>query len=128
LHELDLTSFLKPVLSAASIRAEIPRVRAQGVWSIGLSNRRSTSNQPVFLLIFARTEAFSQRGELDFHQKLRAVDAFYRYLWNERNKGTTPFNEGPQSGANYVLQHILSAIDQIRHLKSRSIEQDILDY
>ena len=72
------------------------------------------------------TEA--QRGELDFHQKLRAVDTFYRYLWNERNKGTTPFNEGPQSGANYVLQHILSAIEQIRHLKSRSTEQDILDY
>jgi hypothetical protein len=59
LHELDLSAFLRPVLAAASIRMETPRPRCHGVWSIGLSNRRSTLNQPVFFLIFARREAFS---------------------------------------------------------------------
>jgi hypothetical protein len=59
LHELDLSAFLRPVLAAASIRMETPRLRRHGVWSIGLSKRRSTLNQPVFLLIFGRTEAFS---------------------------------------------------------------------
>lgn len=70
----------------------------------------------------------SEREELDFYQKLRAVDTFYRYLWDERKKVTTPFNEGPQSGADYVLQHILSAIELTRNSRARPSAQDILDF
>jgi hypothetical protein len=70
----------------------------------------------------------SERGELDFYQKLRAVDTFYRYLWNERKKVTTPFNEELQSGAAYVLQHILSAVELTRNSRAWSSTQDILDF
>jgi hypothetical protein len=31
----------------------------------------------------------SERGELDFHQKVRAVDTFYRYLCKERTLSKT---------------------------------------
>lgn len=58
LHELDLFGFLGPVLQAASIRAENPRARGRGAWSVGLSNRRSSLNQPVFLLVSSRAELF----------------------------------------------------------------------
>jgi hypothetical protein len=70
----------------------------------------------------------SQRGHLDFHQQLRAVDTFYRYLWTERNKTTTPFNEGPQSGADYVLKHILGALELTRSSRPRPAPEDILDF
>lgn len=58
LHDLDLAAFLKPILRASSIRAETPRVRDHGVWSVGLSNRRSSLNQPVFLLVFGLATRF----------------------------------------------------------------------
>jgi hypothetical protein len=70
----------------------------------------------------------SKRGELDWHQKLRAVDTFYRHLWNERQKATTPFNEGPQSGADYVLHHILGTIQLARNSRAQPSTQDILDF
>jgi hypothetical protein len=57
-RELDLDTFLTPILQAASIRAESVRPRGQGIWSVGLSNRRSSLNQPVFLLISMRSEVF----------------------------------------------------------------------
>ncbi len=63
IHELDLLALLKPVLRAASIRAEVPQIRSHGVWSVGLSNRRSSLNQPVFLLVFA--------GATGFHSAVR---------------------------------------------------------
>ena len=70
----------------------------------------------------------SERGELDFHQKVRAVDSLYRYLWNQRSESKTPFNEGPQSGADYVLGHIHSALELTRHpSRSRGTGEDILD-
>jgi hypothetical protein len=58
LQELDLAAFLAPVLNAASIRAETLQPRGHGVWSIGLSNRRSSLNRPVFLLVFAGAQGF----------------------------------------------------------------------
>jgi len=70
----------------------------------------------------------SQRGQLDFHQQLRAVDTFYRYLWAERHKAPTPFNEGPQSGADYVLKHILGALEITRSSRARPAREDILDF
>ncbi len=51
LHDLDLAGFLQPILQAASIRAEAPKPRGSGVWSLGLSGRRSSQHQPVFLVI-----------------------------------------------------------------------------
>jgi hypothetical protein len=58
LHELDLASFLQPILRAASIRHEQPKKRGFGTWSLGLSTRRSSMNQPAFLIIAHGTEIF----------------------------------------------------------------------
>jgi len=58
LHDLDLAAFLKPILRAASIRSEGPEKRGFGTWSLGLSNRRSSLNQPVFLIVVHAVEAF----------------------------------------------------------------------
>jgi hypothetical protein len=70
----------------------------------------------------------AERGELDFHQKVRAVEIFYRYLWNERRAATTPFNDGPDSGADYVLGHIAGAIEQTKNpSKGRPATEDLLD-
>lgn len=71
----------------------------------------------------------AERGELEFHQKVRAVESFHRYLWNERAAATTPFNEGPDSGADYVLGHIRGAIEQTKNpSKGRMQTDDILDF
>jgi hypothetical protein len=58
LHELDLAGFLQPILRAASIRHEQPKKRGYGTWSLGLSTRRSSMNQPAFLIIAHGTEIF----------------------------------------------------------------------
>lgn len=58
LHYLDLAAFLKAILRAASIRPEEPKERCYGTWSIGLSSRRSSLNQPVFLIIVHSATAF----------------------------------------------------------------------
>jgi hypothetical protein len=57
-HELDLGSFLQPILEALSIRREEPKKRGRGTWSLGLSTRRSSSNQLAFLIIAHGSEAF----------------------------------------------------------------------
>ena len=70
-------------------------------------------------------------GELQFHQKMRAVEIFFRYLWQERQAAITPFNEGPDSGADYVLSHIHGAIEQTKNpYKARMKDkgEDILDF
>jgi hypothetical protein len=58
LHELNLAAFLQPVLRALSIRHEGPKKRGYGTWGLGLSTRRSSQNQPAFLIITHGTEAF----------------------------------------------------------------------
>ena len=58
LHYLDLAAFLKAILRAASIRPEEAKERCYGTWSIGLSSRRSSLNQPVFLIIVHSAAAF----------------------------------------------------------------------
>lgn len=58
LHELDLGAFLEPVLRATSIRQEALNKRGFGTWSLGLSARRSSTNQPAFLLISHSKDAF----------------------------------------------------------------------
>ena len=51
LHDLDLAAFLKAILRAVAIRPEEPKERRYGTWSIGLSGRKSSLNQPAFLII-----------------------------------------------------------------------------
>jgi hypothetical protein len=71
----------------------------------------------------------AERGELDFHQKVRAVEIFYRYLSNERLAATTPFKGAPESGADYVLGHIRGAIAQTKNPSTERMRtDDILDF
>jgi hypothetical protein len=70
----------------------------------------------------------SYRGELQFYQQVRAVDLFWRYLWSEREALTTPFNEGKISGADYVLEHVRSALEKAKKGQmSFATDEDILD-
>lgn len=57
-HDLDLAAFLQPILRALGIRLEEPQKRGFATWSVGLSARRSSMNQPAFLIIAHRTEIF----------------------------------------------------------------------
>jgi len=57
-HDLDLAAFLQPILRALGIRREEPQKRGFATWSVGLSARRSSMNQPAFLIIAHRTEIF----------------------------------------------------------------------
>jgi hypothetical protein len=69
-----------------------------------------------------------QRGDLIYPQRMRAVDTFYRYLWNERASAGTPFDDEPHSGADYVLRHIRESLEQAKNpTKVREFEADILD-
>ncbi|WP_158789999.1 P-loop NTPase fold protein [Granulicella sp. L60] len=73
----------------------------------------------------------AERGELLFYQKLRAVEIFFEYLWHERQAAITPFNDGPESGAEYVLGHIQESIEATKNpLKARTKNrvEDILDF
>jgi hypothetical protein len=71
----------------------------------------------------------SDRGELQFYQKVRAVELFGRYLSDERQALITPFNEGKVSGADYVLEHVRSALEKTKYRQRFSaIEDDILDF
>jgi hypothetical protein len=71
----------------------------------------------------------SERGELQFYQKVRAVEIFWGYLWKERQALITPFNEGRISGADYVLSHIGSALAKMKNRQtSNASEGDILDF
>jgi hypothetical protein len=58
LYELDLAAFLRPILRAISIRQEAPKGCGHGTWSLGLSTRRSSLNQPAFLIIAHETNTF----------------------------------------------------------------------
>ena len=71
----------------------------------------------------------SERGELEYYQKIRAVDTFHRYLWKLRSVSKTPFNDGVESGAGYILEHIRIAIVQTKYPAKRGITsaEDALD-
>ena len=58
LYELDIDAFLRPVLRALSIRLDEPQKRGFAIWSLGLSARCNSMNQPAFLIIAQRTEVF----------------------------------------------------------------------
>lgn len=56
LHELDLEAFLHAILRATFIRRDRPIRCGHGTWSLGISTRRSSMNQPAFLIITAEAE------------------------------------------------------------------------
>jgi hypothetical protein len=67
-------------------------------------------------------------GELDDFQKYRAVDTFYRYLWNAREAARTPFSQESESGADYVLKHMRDALRRAKYpSKNKPSEEDPLD-
>ena len=69
-----------------------------------------------------------ERGGLEHFQKIHAVDIFHTYLWKEHEAAITPFNEGSNSGANYVLDHIrVAAILARNPLRKTNTSDDILD-
>jgi len=52
-------------------------------------------------------------------------------IWHERQAAITPFNDGPESGAEYVLGHIQESIETTKNpLKARTKArvEDILDF
>lgn len=69
-----------------------------------------------------------ERGDLPYPQQIRAVDIFYRYLWEQREVARTPFRDGPESGADYVLGHILATIQREKNpIRVKEFQPDILD-
>jgi hypothetical protein len=68
------------------------------------------------------------KSDLDLHQKVRAVDIFMRYLWEERQRLITPFNDGDVSGADYILSHMSRSLRLAKYgSKPDSTEPDVLD-
>ncbi len=51
LQELDIAGFTKSVAGPLGIRCQQPTVRADGVWSVGLSSLRDAPSWPVFLVL-----------------------------------------------------------------------------
>jgi hypothetical protein len=64
------------------------------------------------------------RGDIDILQKVRAVDEFHRYLWLEQQSAKTPFKGDGGSGADYVLEHMKSALAHARNAKAGLSEED----
>jgi hypothetical protein len=56
LHELDIGRFTKDLAAPLGVRWQVPEPRGHGVWGIGLSNRRPSRYQPVFLAAVAFSE------------------------------------------------------------------------
>ena len=55
---LDIGSLVRPMAAALCIRIQNLEVKGHCVWALGLSTSRATRNQPVFLLVCARHDAF----------------------------------------------------------------------
>jgi len=69
-----------------------------------------------------------ERGDVQYFQKIRAVDAFLRYLWEEHSNAKTPFSDSVDTGAEYVMRHIHEALEQAKNpSKAKEFEPDILD-
>jgi len=113
---------------------EAARQRPRDLWSteeFKYAQRQRKKVEALFAELKSRTHIGLQRlrlRRLKFYQKVRAVDTFHRYLWERRQQAVTSFNEGPESGADYVLAHIKGAIEQTKESsESRSYEEDLLD-
>ena len=51
LHELDVKGLVRLLAAPLGIRFQDPVPRGDGTWGIGISNRRDTRTQPVFLVL-----------------------------------------------------------------------------
>lgn len=58
LQELDIASFTKSLAGPLGIRWQDPVARGAGVWGIGLSERRDSRAQPVFLVLLQEADRF----------------------------------------------------------------------
>lgn len=58
LHNLDLTSFLKPIVQTLGLRWQQPVLRFAGVWAVGVSARTNTRNQSAYLQVQGRQSVF----------------------------------------------------------------------
>lgn len=69
------------------------------------------------------------RGDIDVLQKVRALDAFHRYLWAQSQVLVTPFRQEGKSGADYVLTHMRNAIAHAKNARiGVSDAEDGLDF
>jgi hypothetical protein len=57
-QRLDVTSFTRMLAGPLGIRWQEPVLRDDGVWGIGLSDRRDTRARPVFLALLPETRRF----------------------------------------------------------------------
>jgi hypothetical protein len=114
------------ILAAGWVHIRILSGRFEYLLGIAATTPVTDSNVAQQLAELLRIEI--QRGDLQFHQKIRTVDIFYRYLWEKRASAKTPFDDEVHSGADYVLQHIREALEQAKNpQKVREFEADILD-
>jgi hypothetical protein len=76
---------------------------------------------------FVKNESI--RGRLGSHQRVRAVEIFYKYLSEQRNANSTPFSKSEDTGAAYVLAHIAEGIEHFHNVHaSSSGGVDLLDF
>jgi len=57
-HELDIGGFTKQLATSLGLRWQAPARRGDSTWAIGLSERRDTRNQPVFLIVLPQSGRF----------------------------------------------------------------------
>jgi hypothetical protein len=57
-YRLDVDALMRPMAEALCVRGQTLRVRAHGVWELGLSTGRTTRNHPAFLLVFTGSDDF----------------------------------------------------------------------
>jgi hypothetical protein len=71
----------------------------------------------------------SLRGRIASHQKVEAVEIFYRYLLGQRATHRTPFSLSDDTGAAYVLRQMAGAIEHAKNVAAGTpSEPDPLDF
>ncbi len=68
-QELDLASFSRVLAEPLGVHWRTPAKRGDGIWAVGLSNRRDSKSQPVFLAVLPETRRF----EAALHRLLLSV-------------------------------------------------------
>jgi hypothetical protein len=58
LHAVDLGSLSRILATPLGVRWQPPEIRIDGTWGIGLSERRDSRGQPVFLIVLPETARF----------------------------------------------------------------------
>lgn len=114
------------ILAAGWVHLRILSGRFEYVWGVLSSTPIAHLDLAQQIAELVRIEL--ERGEVNYFQKTRAVDAFLRYLWEERSQTKTPFSDSIETGADYVIGHIREALEQAKNpSKVREFEPDALD-